>query len=142
MLSFFNLHIILAVLQLIQYSDGNQKIIYVNEVISDDKGFSASGEDDNSQICCVYGNCSCSSLNQALANLTSNVLINITTNVTLSSLVVTVLDIVNVTVIGHNNPIVKCKDFGRVHFTSCDNCAIQGITWDGCGTAMILLNQH
>ena len=107
--------------------------MYVNEVNSDDKDFSASGEDGNSQICCAYGNCSCSSLNQALANLTSNVLINITTDVTLSSLV-TVTNIVNVTVIGHNNPIVNCKDFGRLHFTSCDNCAIQGITWDGCGT--------
>ena len=107
--------------------------MYVNEVISDDKDFSARGEDGNGEICCAYGNCSCSSLNQALANLTSNVLINITTDVTLSSLV-TVTNIVNVTVIGHNNPIVKCKDFGRVHYTSCDNCAIQGITWNGCGT--------
>ena len=99
--SFFNLHIILTVLQLVQCSDGNQRIIYVSELISDDEDFFASGEDGNSQICCVYGNCSCSSLNQALANLTSNVLINITTDVTLSSLV-TVLDIVNVTVIGHS----------------------------------------
>ena len=134
MLSFFNLHIILTVLRLVQYSDGNQRIVYVSELISDDKDFFASGEDDNSQICCVYGNCSCSSLNQALTNLTSNVLINIATNVTLSSLVIIPPDIVNVTIIGHNNPIVNCKDSGRVRFTSCDNCTIQGITWDGCGT--------
>ena len=135
MLSFFNLHIILTVLQLVQYSDGNQRIVYVSELISDDKDFFAShGEDVNSQICCVYGNCSCSSLNQALSNLTSNVLINISTNVTLSSLVIAPPDIVNVTIIGHNNPIVNCKDSGRVRFTSCDNCTIQGITWDGCGT--------
>ena len=135
MLSFrFNIHfIILTVLQLIQYSDGSQ-IVYVSELISvsDDEDFFASGEDGNSQICCMYGNCSCS-LNQALAYLTSNVLINITTDVTLSSLV-RVSDIVNVTVIGHNNPIVNCEDFGRLHFASCDNCTIQGITWDGCGT--------
>ena len=134
MLLFINLHIILTVLQLVQYSDGNQRIVYVSELISDDEDFFASGEDDNSQICCVYGNCSCSSLNQALTNLTSNVLINITTNVTLSSLVIVPLDIVNVTIIGHNNPIVNCKDSGRVRFTSCDNCTIQGITWNGCGT--------
>ena len=74
MLSFFNLHIILTVLQLVQYSDGNQRIVYVSaELISDDEDIFASGEDDNSQICCVYGNCSCSSLNyQALTNLTSS----------------------------------------------------------------------
>ena len=131
--SLFNFLIILTVLELVQYSDGNQRIVDVSDLISDNEDFIASGEDDNNQICCVYGNCSCSSLNQALANLTSNVLINITTNVTLSSLVI-IPDIVNVTVIGHNNPTVNCKDFGRVHFTSCDNCAIQGITWDGCGT--------
>ena len=131
--SLSNFLIILTVLELVQYSDGNQRIVDVSDLISDNEDFIASGEDDNNQICCVYGNCSCSSLNQALANLTSNVLINITTNVTLSSLVI-IPDIVNVTVIGHNNPTVNCKDFGRVHFTSCDNCAIQGITWDGCGT--------
>ena len=33
-----------------------------------------------------------------------------------------------------NNSIINCKDFGRVHFISCHNCTIQGITWDGCGT--------
>ena len=36
-----SISIILTVLQLVQYSDGNQRIIYVNEVISDDKYFSA-----------------------------------------------------------------------------------------------------
>ena len=136
MLSFFNLHIILTVLRLVQYSDENQRIVYVSGLISDNEDFfAASGEDDNmySQICCMYGNCSCSSLNQALTNLTSNVLINIATDVTFSSLVIVPPDIVNVTIIGHNNPIVNCKDSGRIRFTSCDNCTIQGITWDGCG---------
>ena len=89
-----------------------------------------------SHICCVYENCSCSSLDQALTNLTSNVLINITTDVTLSSLV-KVSDIQNVTIIGHNNPTVNCKDFGRIHLNFCNNCIIQGITWDGCGSVDI-----
>ena len=81
----------------------------------------------------MYGNCSCSSLDHALANLTSNVLINITTDVTLSSLV-TVSDLENVTIIGHNNPTVNCRSIGGIHFTFCNNCIIQGITWDECGT--------
>ena len=129
MLSLFNLHIILTVLQLVQYSDGNQRIVYVSELISDDEDFFASGEDNYSQICCVYGNCSCSSLNQALTNLTSNVLINITMNVTLSSLVIVPPDIVNVTIIGHNNPIVNCKDSGRVCFTSYHTRHYLGWMW-------------
>ena len=44
------------------------------------------GEDDNSRICCVHENCSYSSLDQCLANITSNIMINITSDVVLSSL--------------------------------------------------------
>ena len=119
MLSLRIIPLAILVAVLVQYARGNQRIVHV------------SGEDDNSHICCVYGNCPCSSLDHALGNLTSNVLINITTDVTLSSLV-KVSDIENVTIIGHNNPTVNCKDFGRIHLNFCNNCIIQGITWDGC----------
>ena len=114
----------------VQYVDGNQKIVYV---ISYDEDSITSGEDHNSDMCCVYGNCSCNSLDHALANLTSNVLINITTDVMLSSLV-RASDLENVSIIGHDNPTVNCKHVGGIHFTFCNNCIIQGITWDGCGT--------
>ena len=119
-----------------QYVDGNQRIVHVSELVSDDEDFFTSGEDDNSLICCVYGNCSCSSLDHALANLTSNVLINITTDVTLSSLV-RASDLENVTIIGHNNPTVNCRNVERIHFTYCQNCIIQGITWDRCNTVKL-----
>ena len=119
-----------------QYVDGNQRIIHVSELPNDRKDFVTSGEDDNNLICCVYGNCSCSSLYHALANLTSNVLINITTDVTLSSLV-TVSDLEKVSIIGHNNPTVKCRSVGGINITFCNNCIIQGITWDRCGTGNI-----
>ena len=123
--------------------DGSQRIVHVSdhELISDDEDF-ASGddkdpiaidEDDNSLICCVYGNCSCNSLDHALANLTSNVLINITTDVTLSSLV-TVSDLENVSIIGHNNPTVNCRKFNGIQFNFSRHLIIQGITWIGCGT--------
>ena len=111
----------------VQYVDGNQRIVHVNELFS-------SGEDDNSLICCVYGNCSCSSLNHALANLTSNVLINITTDATLSSLV-TVSNLEKISIIGHNNPTVNCSgDVSEMQFTFSRHLIIQGITWIGCGT--------
>jgi len=87
----------------------------------------------------VYGNCSCGSLDQALANLDSNILINITNDVTLS-LLIKVSGIENVTIIGHNAPIVNCTSVGGMHFTFCHNLIIEAITWNGCGTEYI--NNH
>ena len=116
----------------VQFVDGNQRIVYVSELFSDNEYSGTGGEDDNCLTCCVYGNCSCSSLDHALANLTSNVLINITTDVTLSSLV-RVSDLENVSIIGHNNPTVNCASVGGINITFCNNCIIQGITWDRCG---------
>ena len=112
--------------------DGYQRIVQVSELFSDDEDFFTSGDGDFF-TCCVYGNCSCNSLDYALAHLTSNVLINITTDVTLSSHA-KVSDLENVSIIGHNNPTVYCRKVGGMHFTFCHNCIIKGIIWDGCGT--------
>ena len=132
----------------VQLIDGNQRIVYVNESISDDEDSftSASGingltddedffTDDSNSMCCVHGNCSCNSLHHALANLASNVLINITTNVVLS-LLINASNLENVSIIGHNNATVSCTHDGGIHFNFCHNCIIQGITWDGCGTKL------
>ena len=116
-----------------QYVDGKQKIVHVSQYSSDDNNSSSSSEGDNSSICCVYGNCTCNSLDLALANLTSNILINITTDVTLSSLIKR-SDLDNVLIFGYNNPTVIFRNGGGMHFTFCHKCVIQGITWDGCGT--------
>ena len=120
--------IILVMILAVEYIDGNQRTINVSN-----DNFCTSGEDDNSEMCYDQDNCSCNSLYQALANLTSNTLINITTDVTLFSLV-TASDIVNVSIIGHSNPIVNCESAGGIHITFCHNCIIQGIVWDGCGS--------
>ena len=133
-------NMILAVL--VQCVDGNQRIVCVSELISDEEDVSvgASGEGEMSGL---YENSSCSPLGHALANLTSNVLINITTDVTLSS-ILKVSDLQNVSIIGHNNPTVNCKT-GGIHFNLCHNCIIQGIIWNGCGSetkagAALMLN--
>ena len=115
-------------------SEGNQRIVYVSKLISDHEDFFTNDEDDNIHICCVYGNCTCNSLDHALANLTSNVVINITTDVMLSSLV-KVSDLQNASIIGHNNPTVNCTTVG-IHFTFCHDCFIRSVTWDGCGTTI------
>ena len=125
--------VIILVSLVVQLVDGNQRVVYVNESISDDENFFTSGDGDGNLMCCVYGNCSCNSLDHALANLTSNVLINIITDVTLSSLINT-SNLENVLIIGYNNPTVNCKRAGGIHFNFCHNCIIQEITWDGCGT--------
>ena len=127
MLSFIRIFLVITLTILVNFVDGN---VHVSNLTS--------GEVNGT--CCVYGNCSCSSLDHALANLTSNVLINITTDVTLSSLV-RVSDIENVTIIGHNSPTVNCKDhFGGIHLNLCCNCIFQGIVWDGCGNKSV--NSH
>ena len=123
--------ILLVMILAVKYIDGNQKIIYIS-----DNGFSTSGDNDNSAMCCVHGNCSCNFLDQALANLTNNVMINITTDVTFSG-VVTTSDLENISIIGHSNPIVNCGSAGEIHLTSCHNCIIQGIVWNGYGIEKI-----
>ena len=139
MLPLTRIKLALILVVAVQWVKGNKKIVHVSELISDGEGFfdNANGEDDNSHVCCVYGNCSCNSLHLALVHLTSNVLINITTDVMLSSLIKT-SHLENVSIIGHNKPTVNCTS-GGIHFTFYHNCVIQGITWDGCGSK---INNH
>ena len=123
--------IILAVL----FAKGNQRIVHVNEAISN-----INNEYDGHFTCCVYGNCSCNSLGIALASLVSNVLINITSDVILSSLI-KVSGLQNVTIIGYNNPTVNCRDVGGIQFIFCHNCVFKDITWNRCGNDNTQ-NQH
>ena len=67
-----------------------------------------------------------------LAHLTSNSLIDIANDVTVSS-IIPLVGLSNITILGHNNPTVYCNDYGGLHFMSCYNCTIEGITWKGCG---------
>ena len=123
---------IILVSLVVQLVDGSQRIVYVSEPISDDEDLSTSGDGDSNLMCCVYGNCSCNSLDHALANLASNVLINITTDVMFTTLI-NASNLENVSIIGQNNPTVYCKRAGGIHFNFCHNCIIQDITWVGCG---------
>ena len=83
--------------------------------------------------CCIYGNCSCPSINGALANITSNTLINITADVWLSE-IIEFSNSVDIYIFGHNNPKVTCFNAGSLLFKSCSNYVIEGITWEGCGS--------
>ena len=132
--------IILAVVLslVVQCVDGNQRTLTIIESFSDNEdtvtnsGDGGSG-DGSSLLCCVYGNCSCDSFDDAMSNLTSNVLLNITTDVMLSSLI-NASNLQNISIIGHNNPTVNCKGVGGIHYKFCNNCIIQDITWNECGS--------
>ena len=122
MLARVTLGILVAVTVLIvQYVDGNQNIVQISEDGSDNKS------------CCAFGICYCHSLDHALISLTNNVIINITNDTMLSSLI-EISNLRNVSIIGHNNPTVNCKNVGGIHVTFCQNCIVQGIIWDGCGS--------
>ena len=137
---------------LIHYNEGFERVIVVTEsdatddLFIDDNGDNiaadATGSSNSSYTsCCVYGNCSCPSLYNALSSLTSNVLINITTDVELFS-AIQIFGLSNIAITGHNNPTVNCNGSGRLHFMSCYNCTIEGITWEGCGARNIIFNDN
>ena len=134
-----NILILLALF--IHYTEGFETVILVAELdnmyFDDDKDNvvgSGSTSVMFSDLCCVHGNCSCSSLYSALAILTSNIMINITTDVELSSSIPIVnLSNIMITGHGHNYPTVHCNNSGGLHFISCNNCTIEGIIWEGCG---------
>ena len=135
----------------IHYTEGFERVIIVTEsdVIIDDLFTDDNGDDISTRAigsgsaldtytnpCCAYENCSCPSLYNALDNLTGNVLINITTDVELPS-IIPIIGIFNIAITGHNSPIVYCNNSGGLHFISCYNCTIEGITWEGCGAINI-----
>ena len=128
-----SLRLVIVLAIVIQFVEGNQRIVQANEPFNNREELFG-GCEDNISLSCMYGNCPCNSFDHALSNLASNVLINITTDVTLSSLIDhEVSDLQNVSIIGHNNPTVTCRNIGGLQFTLGHNFIIQGITWDGCG---------
>ena len=141
---------VLVLTLFIELIEGYESVIVV--VTESDDCHDLSSDDENDRVtrsssfgndsyasetsCCVYGNCSCPSLYSALVNLTSNILINITTDMKLSSIVI-LSDLTNISISGHNNPTVYCNNSGGLHFMSCNNCTVEGITWEGCGARNI-----
>ena len=127
----------------IQHIEGFQTVVVINGIhdqdgstndIGDTRAVSDSnGSDTFSNLCCMYGNCSCTSLHNALVNLTSNVMINITTDAKLFGSIVSLDGLANISIVGHNRPTVDCNKYGGINFTSCYNCTIEGFTWVKCG---------
>ena len=128
------LKVLLVVLLADQYVDGSERTLYVSELITsyyDMKDMMPVSA--NNSVC---ENHSCYSFDHALAKVKSNDVINITTDSTLSFHHI-LTGLKNVSIIGYNNPTVYCYNTSIIiealHFNSCTNCVIQGITWSGCG---------
>ena len=82
--------------------------------------------------CCISEHCSNNCFVDLFINITSNFIINITDDTLLCS-VIQLTYLKNITIIGYNNPTVQCDYSGVLHFVSCHNVTIEGITWNGCG---------
>ena len=89
--------------------------------------------------CRQHEHCTCRSLDNAFVNPTNNTVYNITTDAMLSSFL-KVTDLVNIIITGYNSPTIKCGgDGGGLHLSSCHNCTIENVIWDGCGVQVINL---
>ena len=132
---------VVVVLLLIFIQDINVTEIVRRNPVSDD-GYtgisSVSGQDTlmnndiNSYCDDTYANYSDCSFNRELVTLTSNGQIIITTDVRLLS-IISLVNLENIRIIGHDSPTVNCDNAGGLHFNHCHNCTIIGITWEKCG---------
>ena len=93
-------------------------------------------ETGNSTLqCCAYGKCYCSNLSLALEHIQSNTEIRITSDILLHG--VPQFECTNdadVTIIGYNNPVVKCNHQGGLVGRNVGHniIVIRGVMWDGC----------
>ena len=108
------------------FSDNDQSVLMSSDrnCISDD----------------AYRNHSDCPFHHVLASVTSNGLINVMTDVMLLS-VISLVDLENITIIGHDNPTVNCNNTGGIHFDHCRNCTITGITWENVVLQMVANQQ-
>ena len=109
---------------------------YSNKYGYSDIAFDSNGTVSCSDIinlpACINQVCFCKDIYYVLASLTNDTHIDLSINVTLSS-IIPLVHFNNISITGHNNPIIDCNGNGGVLFTYCHNCTIEGITWNGCG---------
>ena len=113
----------------------NKYGIQYSDVAFDSNG-TVTCSDPETLLVCIHQSCFCQVINRVLDGLTSNTHIDLSINVTLSS-TITLSNLSNISIIGQNNPTISCSSNGGVKFTSCHNCTIEGISWDGCGAEYV-----
>ena len=126
-----NFTFIVLLAGLLQYSHGKQELMSCIVAKDVDKRENTLCSDS----CDQKTDCLCHSFHCALqkVNLSSNIMINITNDVELSS-VEQLMDFNNISIVGLNNPVVKCSNTGALHVTSCYSITVEGIIWEKCGS--------
>ena len=83
--------------------------------------------------CCVYGSCDCSNFSLALEHIQNDTTIRITSDISLLGVpqFESTTD-ASVTIIGHDNPVIRCDHQGGIVGRNVGYFLIQGVTWDGC----------
>jgi len=85
--------------------------------------------------CCVVGENTFYSLDSAVHSIANNTMLKIITpNVILDSKV-SLINLENISIIGHKIPTVNCKSMGAISLSSCNNVTIRGIKWENCGSS-------
>ena len=118
--------------KVIHPAEGNKRVITVTHD-QRSEAFSVNGKQPPFVYHHKYGD---HLFHNALTNLTNNSVINITTNVELLQ-IITVVGFTNISITGHNDSIVNCKNRGGLSIALCYNCTIEGIIWDACGAKNI-----
>ena len=88
---------------------------------------------NNTLQCCAYGKCYCSNLSLVLEHIVNNTEIKIMSSISLHG--VPQFECTNdakVTIIGYNNPVVKCNHQGGLVGRNVGHIVIHGVTWNGC----------
>ena len=102
-------------------SSHDQRVLIVNNI-----GIS-------SVQCCAYGKCYCSNLSLALEHIQSNTEIRITSSISLHGVPqFKCTNDAKVTIIGYNNPVVKCDHQGGLVGRNVGYIVIHGVTWGCC----------
>ena len=109
------------------------KINNDNDLLSDSSNASLSLSNQDASDDCNSGECSPHIIDHVLGNLTSDSAINITNDTILSSNII-LTNLNNISLTGYNNPVIRCHKGAGLHILSSHNFAIEGITWDRCGT--------
>ena len=102
------------------------------------KTITINNEGDNTNKCCVDGECPCSSLEMALVNVNNNTLINITSAMVGLSVQTNINYGSMIGITGSNYTVIDCNNTGGILFYNCGEIDIFGITWYQCGTNELL----
>jgi len=101
-----------------------------------------SDDDDSDCVRNVENNCKLHSLDEAISYVSDNSVINITLPYALLLSRVSITNLSNIIITGHDFPEVDCKHTGALECINCSNITIKNIKWKRCGFFNISTNHN